>query len=122
MCCSSGKEVKLRKSKPIKDEEERGSQLFITESKSAFKKYQVVYLRGASVPTKYADLLPCSNDTSHDQVIWCDQKPSNTLFSINQLKLSDEELNLQKQEVKCALTDITTRYIMEHSHSDADIV
>lgn len=87
-------------------------QLFIRESWLAFKRYQIVFLKGCTVPTRYDDLLPCSKYTNHNDVIWYDKKPSNINFSINKLRLEDEGIAAHKIQVEIALTDITTNYQM----------
>lgn len=64
---------------------------FLDEGKSAFRKYQVVYLKGISFPQSYEDLLKPDRDYNYDNIGWKSEKPSGNNFSLARYPLSDDE-------------------------------
>ncbi|KAK3916896.1 Chaperone protein [Frankliniella fusca] len=107
-----GQEAQLRDCERAEEEKERVFKLFIQESMHAYKRYQVVFLKGATFPVNYDDLLPCS-ESSHADIIWSGEKPSNTNFSINKLGLQEEEIKAHKLQVVMAFRNIIANYEIE---------
>ncbi|XP_034253862.1 uncharacterized protein LOC117652823 isoform X2 [Thrips palmi] len=68
-------------------------QQFLDEGMSAFKKYQVVYLKGIKVPQSYDDLLKSEVHSSYDKISWKTDKPSGNNFSLSRYNITDVEQN-----------------------------
>lgn len=89
-------------------EQEQIFNSFIAEGASIFKKYQVIYLKGITVPTSYSDLLR-ADCTNYDDINWVTERPASNSFSINGYALSDQEKRQHAEEIKvklsCAVID-----------------
>ncbi|KAK3931988.1 SCY1-like protein 2 [Frankliniella fusca] len=77
-------------------------QAFEEEGRQAFRKYQVLYLRGISRPTKYEDLLVPA-DSSYSNVNWAGSRPSNSNFSLSQYTLSENEHEEHAMQIKLSV-------------------
>lgn len=64
---------------------------FLDEAKSAFKKYQVVFLKGVSIPQQYEDLIKPCKKSNYSDVNWNGCQPAGNNFSLEQYSLSSEE-------------------------------
>lgn len=87
------------------EEEEEVFNTFLKEAQSAFRKYQVIYLKGISKPTRYSDLLPASNYTNFSAVSWDGVPPSNTNFSLVHYSLSEDEQEQHASDIKLKVTN-----------------
>ncbi|KAJ1518902.1 hypothetical protein ONE63_011488 [Megalurothrips usitatus] len=88
------------------DEKEAVFNKFLAEGKSAFKRYQVVYLKGICIPQKYEDLLKLEKKSNYDDVNWQDDRPSGSNFSLLQFNLTEDEKNAHKLDVKTLFTNV----------------
>lgn len=116
----SKEEVTFKEGEDVEKEKERVFALFLQESKCAFSRYQVIYLKGIKTPAKYEDLLPCKS-SGFDNVIWCGEKPSNTNFSVNQYSLNEEEKQVQKRDILLTLQDCTVAQETEYVQGLCDL-
>ncbi|XP_034246115.1 uncharacterized protein LOC117648059 [Thrips palmi] len=82
------------------EEKEAVFNLFLAEAKSAFKKYQVVYLKGICNPKNYKDLLKPIETSNYKAVHWKENCPSGTNFSLLQYELSEDEEVAHKLDVE----------------------
>lgn len=78
---------------------------FLAEGKSAFQKYQVVYLKGISIPEKYEDLLKPEKKTNYSDVSWVDSRPSNNNFSLSMYNLSEDEKSAHALDIRNQFTN-----------------
>ncbi|KAE8740794.1 hypothetical protein FOCC_FOCC013693 [Frankliniella occidentalis] len=79
---------------------------FFSEAKSAFYRYQVIYLKGIMIPENYEDLMVMSNNSNYNDVQWENQKPSGTNFSLNAYELTAEEDSEHALNIKGQLAHI----------------
>lgn len=68
-----------------------------------FSKYQVLYLKGISIPQNYQDLLPVENETNYSNINWLDSQPSTNNFSVVSYDLSEDENHEHALEIKTSL-------------------
>jgi len=73
---------------------------FSDEARSAFKKYQVVYLKGIKIPQKYEDLLKSDKDSNYDDVNWKSEKPLSNNFSLARYPLTADEKSDRAQDIR----------------------
>lgn len=79
---------------------------FFSEAKSAFYRYQVIYLKGIMIPENYEDLMVMSNNSNYNDVQWENQKPSGSNFSLNAYELTAEEDSEHALNIKGQLAHI----------------
>lgn len=78
---------------------------FLEEGNSMFKKYQVLYLKGISVPMKYEDLLKPEKESNYGCVNWANDPPSTNNFSLVSYQLTKEEDEEHSHDVRSSLTN-----------------
>lgn len=86
------------------EEKEKIFENFLLEGRSAFKKYDVLYLKGISVPKSFEDLL-LQECTNFSCVNWNDTPPSTNNFSLVSYKLSEEENKDHAVDIQNTLTN-----------------
>lgn len=79
--------------------------IFLSEGNSSFKKYQVLYLNGISIPMTYEDLLKPQRESNYGAVNWQNAQPSSNNFSLASYQLTEEEKEEHAQDIKSSLTN-----------------
>jgi len=78
---------------------------FLEEGVTSFKKYQVLYLKGISKPTRYEDLLKPEKITNYSDVNWKGSRPSNNNFSLGSYPLTKDENHEHNLNIKSQITN-----------------
>ncbi|KAK3932567.1 SsrA-binding protein, partial [Frankliniella fusca] len=84
---------------------------FFTEARSAFFKYQVIYLKGITIPEKYEDLMKMDANSNYDSVNWKDGRPSGSNFSLNKLTRTAEEDSEHALDIKSQFTSLVLGWV-----------
>lgn len=86
------------------DERQAVFKLFLEAGRNLFEKYQIMYLKGFSLPQDYNDLLkPAQTESNYGNVIWLDGAPSTNNFSISSYDLTEEEDSAHLEDVRQTL-------------------
>ncbi|KAK3916212.1 Somatic embryogenesis receptor kinase 4 [Frankliniella fusca] len=89
------------------DEEKHKAYMeFLAKGQVAFKQYQVLYLKGITIPQKYDDLLKPVEDSGYSVINWLSGPPPNNNFSLNSYALTDDENGALVTDVKNELTNV----------------
>lgn len=104
---------------PESSEEEREDLLsaLVAEAKRAFSKYQIIYARGISKPTKYEHFLKPAN-SGYGSVQWNGDRPSSTNFSLSKHNMSQEESEAHLASVKKCIYRLGTMWMTLSPTSD----
>lgn len=104
---------------PESSEEQREGLLSAldAEAKRAFSKYQIIYARGISKPTKYEHFLKPPN-SGYGSVNWIGDRPSSTNFSLSNHPMSQEESEAHLPSVKKCIHNLGTMWMILSPTSD----
>lgn len=87
------------------DEKNRVFLQFMSEGKSMFKKYQVLFLKGISIPKTYEDLLKPTEQSNFSSITWQSAPPSTNNFSLMSYSLTQDEDQRHALDITTHLTN-----------------
>jgi len=88
------------------DEKNRIFEMFLSEGRSAFQKYNVLYMKGITVPERYEDLLKPEKTTNFSCVNWNDTPPATNNFSLESYPLSEVEAKVHAKDIEESLHNL----------------
>ena len=96
------------------DEKNRAFHNFKTVAESLFQNYEVLYLKGISIPKKYEDLLK-PEKSNYSSVTWLDTPPSTNNFSLVAYQLSEEQSEEHARDIRESLTNAVLGWMTNSS-------
>lgn len=103
--------IPVLESDAASDEKNRIFEDFLSEGRSAFNKYNVLYLKGISVPKMYEDLLLPEENTNFSCVNWNDTPPATNNFSLESYPLTEIEAKDHAEDMQNSLSNVVLGWI-----------